>query len=271
MTSNIDPLEQLKATLKHAFPGDKILGDNIDRIMDFVKNKKIAWNGDARSRQLSYDFLNEAERDIKSYKVLYSKKIYPHAVYHFQQAVEKAMKGYCLALGMLSIEEVRSHDTPYVLLKGLLEKTGLRDMLQGLNAESKSLLDKAWEAQHDLEKRLKIARMPIEEINFELNGIDNDREKTKQISDSLLPILLNLRVDSQPLPLEITTLPILASLYRLGAVSFPHEAFTRYPDEEKMTPIEYSRDLGIVKAIPTMTKYLLTALKELRLELAQIQ
>ncbi len=273
MNSNIDPIEQLKATIKQAFPGDKILGDNdnIDRVMDLIKTKNIAWNGNARSRQLSYDFLNEAERDIKSYKVLYSKKIYPHAVYHFQQAVEKSMKGYCLALGMLSIEEIKSHDTPYVLLKGVLEKTGLKDMLQSLSAESKILLDKAWEAQDDLEKRLKIAGMPFEQIINELNSIDNDREKTKQIRDALLPMLLALRIGSQALPLEITTLPVLASLYRLGAVSFPHEAFTRYPDDEKMTPTEYVSELGIVKAIPKMTKYLVTALKELRLELAQVQ
>lgn len=271
MNSNIDPLEKLKATIKQAFPGDKILGDNIDQIMDFIKTEKIAWNGDARSRQLSYEFLNEAERDIKSYKVLYSKRIYSHAVYHFQQAVEKAMKGYCLALGMLSIREVKSHDTPYVLLKGLLGKTGLKDMLQSLSPDSRSLLDKAWDAQDDLGKRLNIARMPFEQIINELNSIDNDREKTKQIRDSLLPTLVALRVDSQALPLEITTLPVLASLYRLGAMSFPHEAFTRYPDDEKMTPIEYVRELGIVKAIPKMTKYLITALKELRLELAQVQ
>lgn len=143
MNSNIDPLEQVKAIIKQAFPDDKVLDKTIDRIMEYIKTKKIAWNGDEKSQKLGTDFLNEAERDIKSYRILYSKKIYSHAVYHFQQAVEKAMKGYCLALGILSIEEVKSHDTPYVLLKGLFEKTGMKEMLQSLNVESKSLLDKA--------------------------------------------------------------------------------------------------------------------------------
>lgn len=270
MNSGIDPLEQVKAIIKQNFPDAKMLGNNIDQIMEFIKAKKIGWNSDVKSRKLSYDFLNEAERDIKSYRVLYSKKIYPHAVYHFQQAVEKAMKGYCLALGILSIEEVKSHDTPYLLLKGLFEKTGMKEMLQSLSAESKSQLDKAWEAQDNWEKRLEIARMPFEQIIHELSNIDKDKQRIRQLLDSLIPLAAATRPNS-PLPLEITTLPVLASLYRLGAVSFPHEAFTRYPDDEKMIPTKYVRELGVVKAIPKMTKYLIIALKELRLELGQIQ
>lgn len=270
MNSGIDPLEQLKAIIKQNFPDAKMLGDNIDQIMEFIKAKEIGWNSDAKSRKLSYDFLNEAERDIKSCKVLYSKKIYPHAVYHLQQAVEKAMKGYCLALGMLSIEEVKSHDTPYLLLKGLFEKTGMKEMLQGLSAESKSLLDKAWEAKDNREKRLETARMPFEQIIHELSNIDKDKQRIRQLLDSLISLAATIRPNS-PLPLEIMTLPVLASLYRLGVLSFPHEAFTRYPDDERMIPTDYVRELGVVKAIPKMTKYLTTALKELRLELEQIQ
>lgn len=270
MNSGIDPLEQVKAIIEQNFPDAKMLGNNIDQIMEFIKAKRIGWNSDVKSRKLSYDFLNEAERDIKSCRVLYSKKIYPHAVYHCQQAVEKAMKGYCLALGILSIEEVKSHDTPYLLLKGLFEKTGMKEMLQSLSAESKSLLDKTWEAQHNLEKRLEIARMPFEQIIHEIINIDKDKQRSRQILDSLIPLSATIRINS-PLPLEITTLPVLASLYRLGAMSFPHEAFTRYPDDEKMNPTKYAPELGIVKAIPKMTEYLIIALKELRLELGQIQ
>ena len=269
MNSGIDPLEQLKDIVRESFPDAKVLGDNIDQIMGFIEAKKIGWNSDARSRKLSHDFLNEAERDVKSCRLLYSKKMYPHAVYHLQQGVEKAMKGYCLALGMLSIEEVRSHDTPYLLLKGLFEKTDMKQMLQNLGGEPKSLLDKAWEAQGSREKRLGIARMPFEQIIHELSDIDKDKERIRQLLDSLTSLAATVRPDSA-LPLEIMTLPVLASLYRLGAVSFPHEAFTRYPDDEKMIPTEYVHELGIVKAIPKMTEYLIIALKELRLRLGQV-
>jgi HEPN domain-containing protein len=268
MSGGIDPLERLKVIIKENFPDARMLGDNIDQIMAFIEARKIGWGGDAKPRKLSHDFLNEAERDVRSCRVLYSIKMYPHAVYHFQQAVEKAMKGYCLAVGMLSLEEVRSHDTPYLLLKGLFEKTGMKEMLKNLGPESKSVLDRAWEAQHNREKRLEIARMRFEQIIHELSELDKDKKRIKQLLDSLTSLAATVRPGS-PLPLEIMTLPVLASLYRLGAISFPHEAFTRYPDDEEMIPTEYVRELGVVKAIPKMTECLIIALKELRFELGQ--
>jgi len=268
MNSNIDPSEQTKTIIKQAFPGDKTLENTIDGIMEFIKAKKIAWKADEKSKKLSIDFLDEADRDIKSYRILYSKKIYSHAVYHFQQAVEKAMKGYCLGLGILSIEEIKGHDTPYVLLEGLFDKTGMKEMLQSSNVEATSLLDKAWKAKDNREKRLGIARMPFEQIIHELNNIDNDRQKIELICDSLIRLAADIEINSETPPLEFTTLPAMASLYRLGAMSFPHEAFTRYPDDEEMIPTKYDPKLGIVKAIPRMTKYLVTALKELKRELA---
>jgi len=95
MNSNIDPLEQVKAIINQVFPNDKTLDNNaINVITSFVKGKKLVWQADEKSNKLSFEFLTEAERDIKSCKILYSKKIYSHAAYHFQQAVEKAMKGY---------------------------------------------------------------------------------------------------------------------------------------------------------------------------------
>ncbi len=266
MNSNIDPLEKIKTIIKQAFPDDKTLENNIDGIMEFIKAKKIAWKADEKSRKLSIDFLDEANRDIKSCRILYSKKIYSHAVYHFQQAVEKAMKGYCLGLGILSIEEIKFHDTPYVLLKGIFEKTGIKGMLQSSNVESKSLLDKAWEAKDNREKLLEIARMPFEQIIYELNNIDNDRQKIELIRGSLIRLAVHININSETLPLEFTTLPAMASLYRLGSMSFPHEAFTRYPDGD-MTPRDYTADLGVVKAIPKLNDYLVPAIKELRYKL----
>lgn len=263
MNENIDWLEKTKMVIKQAFPDDKMVANNIDKIIESIKSNKIAWEADEKSKKLGIDFLEEADRDAKSCKVLYSKKIYPHSVYHFQQAVEKAMKGYCLGLGILSIEEVKGHDTPYVLLKGIFEKTGFKEILQSSDLETKSLLDKAWEAKDDQEKRLGIAKMPYEQIIHELNAIGSDKQKIELIRGSLIRLAVTLKINQKTLPLEITTLAVMGSLYRLGAMSFPHEAFTRYPDDEKMVPRDYVPELGIVKAIPKMTDYLVTAIKEL--------
>jgi len=145
----------------------------------------------------------------------------------------------------------------------------MRGVLQSSSAEVTYFLDKAWEAKDNREKRLGIARMPFEQIVNELNNIDNDRKTVEQLRGLLIQLAVSIKMESETLPLEITTLPVLSTLYRLGTMSFPHEAFTRYPDDEKMIPIEYVRELGIVKALPKMTKYLVIALKELRHELAQ--
>jgi HEPN domain-containing protein len=262
MSKNIDPFEETKTIIKQAFPGDKTIA-HVDEIMEFIRARRITWNADEASRKLSIAFLDEADRDLKSCRALYSKKIYSHAVYHLQQAVEKAMKGYCLGLGILSIQEIRSHDTPYLLLKGLFEKTGMKTLLESLGEDAKDRLGKAWEAIEKPEKRLEIARMPFEQIINSLNDIDDYELKSQQIGVLLNELAANVKDRLGPLPLEITTISVMANLYILGSVSFPHEEFTRYPDRQ-MTPTEYVPKLGIVKAISKMIDYLAPAVKDLR-------
>lgn len=262
MSKNIDPLEETKTIIKQAFLGDKTIA-HVDEIMEFIKANRIAWNADKSSRKLSIAFLDEADRDLKSCRALYQKKIYPHAVYHLQQAAEKAMKGYCLGLGILSIQEIRSHDTPYVLLKGLFEKTGMKTLPESLSEDAKDRLGKAWEAIEKPEKGLEIARMPFEQIMDSLDDIDDYKLKSEQIGVLLIQLAANVKGKSESLPSEIATISVMASLYILGSVSFPHEEFTRYPDGQ-MTPTEYAPKLGIVKAIPKMIDYLTPAVKDLR-------
>ena len=265
--NNDEWLNILKDALAQAFPNSQI-SDDIDSMAQFTKSKNIGWHSDETSKQLGVAFLNETDRDIKSCRVLCSKKIYPHAIYHFQQAVEKAMKAYCLGLGILSIEEIRGHDTPYVLLKGLFEKTGMKAMFKGSNSQSKILLDKAWEVKDDPVKRLGIAKMPFDQIMYELECIDADSQRAKLIADATQAVLFKAAqskgVNKPALPLILLTFHIMPCLYRLSVISFPHEAFTRYPDDEEMTPADYVSELGIVKALPKMINYLATAVKELR-------
>ena len=92
---------------------------------------------DTATQRLSLCFLVEAERDIASCNALYSKKLYPHAVCHLQQAVEKATKGYMLGFNWLSAEEVKQigHDTPKLILDALFEKTGIAFWLKQVGDE----------------------------------------------------------------------------------------------------------------------------------------
>jgi hypothetical protein len=48
---------------------------------------------------------------------------------------------------------------------------------------------------------------------------------------------------------------LIALLYAISMVTFPHEKFSRYPDG-KIKPMDYTQDLGIVKATPELIEYL---------------
>jgi hypothetical protein len=96
------------------------------------------------------------------------------------------MKGYCLGLGILSIQEIRSHDTPYVLLKGLFEKTGMKSILESSDKDTKDRFDKAWDAIENPEKRLEIARLPFQQIMDNLRDIDNYQSISKRFGILLI-------------------------------------------------------------------------------------
>jgi HEPN domain-containing protein len=257
----IEPMEEIKNTLKQMFPG---IEAHIDRIAEFFKTNRIAFNADETSRKLGIAFLHEADRDITSCRALYSKKIYAHAVYHLQQAVEKAMKGYCIGLGMLSIGEVKAikHDTPYVLLEALFEKTGLRKLLEISSQDIKTQFDRANQSRKDPQERLKIARMPFDEIVNTLILIDLYGLLNGAMHLQMSQLAANVKAKSASPPPQTTALSIAISLYLLGTVSFPHEQFARYPGEA-MTPPEYVPELGVVKATDKILDYLLPAITDL--------
>lgn len=270
MSNNLDKFEEMQKIIKQAFPDDQTISRHLGEMMDFLKDDTVAWNPDEASRELGIAFLDEAERDVSSCRRLYSKKIYPHAVYHFQQATEKAMKGYCLGLGISTIEEIkiRGHDTPYVLLRATFEKTGMKRLLQSFGGDSQDRLDKAWEAIYKPEKRLEIARITFQEIKGHLGDIDKNEPTINELANKLSQLLIRIKGTEEPPPLFLQTLSILRRIYVLGVISFPHEEFTRYPDGE-ITPPEYASDLGIVKGIPHMIRCLIPVIKELRFRLAQ--
>jgi hypothetical protein len=258
-------LEEIQKILKQAFPDDKTIATYIGEILEFAKTAKVDWNVNETSKKIGIAFLDEAERDLKSCKRLYSKKIYAHSVYHLQQAVEKSVKGYCLGLGISTIEDVRvrGHDTPYILLRAALEKTGMKTMLRGLSDDSKNRIDRAWEAMDRRENRVEIAKITFEQVKMHLSDIDRNEVTMNEVVNKLNPVLTLINPKESP-PIFFQILPTLARLYVLASLSFPHEEFTRYPDGE-ITPAEYTSKSGIVQGIPKMIKYLVPVIEELRL------
>lgn len=63
---------------------------------------------DILNPDLSYnDFLAESQEDISSSKILLNSRKYSHAIYHFQQSVEKSCKYLGLTINAINIDKLR--------------------------------------------------------------------------------------------------------------------------------------------------------------------
>lgn len=77
------------------------------------------------NQKMAKEFLDYAKNDLQDSKILYDKKRYINAIYHFQQAVEKAAKSYALMFGFLNVQELHKdigHKTPKIIFKLLQTK-----------------------------------------------------------------------------------------------------------------------------------------------------
>lgn len=250
--------------VKQSFPDNKELLNNLPGMFELIS--KVRLTDDVAVRKLGLYFLCEAERDIASCNALYSKKSYPHAVYHFQQAVEKATKGYMLGFNFLSIEELKTHDTPELFLDALFEKTGIESWAKQLGGKSlETIMSNARQAVSRPDKRQEIARTKYHDIKAYLSSIPVWVNKGKAMSKSLteqISSLAGVEFPTPPPPV-FQAISATAVLFVLAAISFPHEAYTRYPDKE-ITPSDYEASLGIVRAIPRMIKCLRPEIQRLK-------
>lgn len=266
--AQIEPI--ILETLEQAFPDYKELVGNLSDIARLATRVRLT--GDEAPRKLGLDFLYEAERDLKSCKVLYSKRLYPHATYHLQQAVEKAAKGYVLALGFYEaheLGELHTHLTPEVFLKTVLERTGIKRLADQLTDETlKIKIGKAEREIDEEDERLAIARSGSEDIRKLLSKVDVYRRIGDRITTILIREVSNV-VESEFLPPPaLQTISSMTTIFILAVVTFPHEAYTRYPGG-RMSPRDYTDRLGVVRAIPRMMKYLKPEIEKLKRMLPQ--
>jgi hypothetical protein len=226
-----------------------------------------------------------ARRDLRACVLLRSQGDLPNAIYHLQQASEKLVKAYGLITVRLTESEVRSvsHATPGVFIQMLQKKWArqLLDIARTANPKTQIPYPDLHAVSGSLKTnraKLELARMSKGQIKA-LLSLENvypeaaKDEETKKRLDKALDYLeanpdkvlseVKLRFpeddsttqdvfdavkhhrsgDSGILE-ESTTASIL---YVIAAVTFPHEAFTRYPDGE-LKPADYVEGLGIVDA-----------------------
>lgn len=252
--------------IKQSFPDDKELLNNLLGMFELIS--KVRLTEDAPAQKLGFDFLIEAERDIATCNALYSKKLYPHAVYHFQQAVEKAAKGYLLGFNLLSVQELRTHDTPELFLDALFEKTGIESWSKQLGDKTlETKITNARQVMSRPDKRQEIARTTYDNITAQLSLIPTYVNKAKALSESLIEQVSPIVGVEFPPPPIFQAISATVVLFTLAAISFPHVEYTRYPDKE-ITPSDYKASLGIVRAIPRMIKCLKPEIQRLKATMA---
>jgi len=266
LSSQINPL--FLEIFKHAFPNNTEIIDNWAIISEQLIKVKLVH--DSNTHKLGLDFLTEANRDIKSCETLNRKKLYPHATYHLQQAVEKLAKGYVLLEGFIKAQELReitTHQSPQVFIEAFIKKVGMKAVAEKLS--DRTLITKINNAESTISaegKRIEIAMASYSDILKQLSAIDPYHEMANQIDKVILGAMHNTNLDTLFTPSIIQTIsktiPSIATIFTLATITFPHEAYTRYPDR-KITPEDYTGNLGIVRAIPAILKYTKAEIKTL--------
>jgi HEPN domain-containing protein len=201
---------------------------------------------------ISYYFLQIAKIDLEACRILYGKKIYSASSYHLQQAAEKTIKAHALLTGEFTIKEIReiSHKTPRffpILLKKLGEYQNYYEYKHPGIIETASQTKDLIEFKDTNIKFAKISYEMIKELLEKNNQQKKDilRKETKSKSGKEKMLLIEL----------INYHSNIALLYLICFFTFPHESYSRYPDGE-LKPLEYTNDLGIVKATPELIKLL---------------
>ena len=264
-------LAQLKpvvvGNLKKAFPNNKEVTDNLEAIFDLFA-KKAPFVPDDKTRDLGSSFLNEASRDVKSCNLLNSKKVYPHAVYHLQQAVEKSVKGYVLLEGYFNVTELReiaTHRSPLVMMKATLERTGIKGLAEiSKDTTLKNKIEAAEATMSSEEKRIEIAEISQKEIKGLCSQIEEYRKMGCLLESSFSDGLTGIGFGLTPTSL-FQSVSAMVALLILAIITFPHEAYTRYPDPDgKMSPDNYEKKLGIVCEAPRMVRLLEKEIRNLQ-------
>lgn len=214
------------------------------------------------NRNLAIEFLKCAKDDIKATKLLYENKVFPLSVYHLQQAVEKITKAYALVLSIISKEELMEikHKSPLVFIKLLEKSWAIKyiNLIKMLNPWIKTNVDDVEKIIN--EKQDELAKMPKTVIRSFLTSIEKTRAILQGQIRPQINILLGLLkplLNEQTENLKKTFNEVFRSsmitsfigLYLLSVITYPHFAFTRYPDGEIKPSDYYSGDMEIVECV----------------------
>jgi len=248
------------------------------------------YNMSDEKTNLASEFLKAGRNDLTASKILNEREVYALAVFHLQQAVEKAAKAQCLLSGIVSLEEIKKirHES----LRGQQIIASKFSRFVKMLAQSNPNLDVVPRLDEVMGKkrRHELARLDENDIDALLSACDK-QVKSSNLSellatDRLESILATMKRDRPDLEIgdidaqavlkifeEMTPHLVSASenflfLFIASAITFPHAVWTRYPSDA-LNPSDYDQSLGIVKRLPELVNRLDKVLHSLDVQVSR--
>jgi len=259
--------------------------DKFNDALDFFLNLKNI-KGDQEEKALNLKIadalVRAAKNDLKAISPLYEQENYSLSTYHLQQTVEKITKAYGLAFNLIKRNELGGkkgvgHDSPLMFVRGV-EKHELMKYVLALKHFKPEIRTDVDQLELIVkEKKIEIARTEENVAIVYLQLIDNLYKKldTKELRDMieiLAGVMISFTLDDEDKVkkaekffeknFKMNYIISFIALYLLACLTFPHEAFTRYPDRA-LKPEEYKKGMGIVDATPRLIPYIEKIIKDI--------
>jgi len=270
----------------------KLTQDEIERITGKKEDPKVIANALAFLSNLSQqlplsleflakDYIKFAEVDYQSARLLLEKKIYPSAIFHLQQTIEKLAKAYALYLGLVKEEDLYSkrkrksesvgHLSPRAFIlnlkrKGaidlicivftLLKKKSCEEIKKNIKIFESFLWKKRELAVLSRENILSLTQQndkiieALSKINrrvvkFEIEKIKLGLStRARQMGLPINNFIKGIAINQSMVEEIFQKLITFVRLYILTIITFPHFSYPRYPS--KGYAIAYEEGLGIV-------------------------
>jgi type I restriction enzyme S subunit len=231
-----------------------------------------------KNYQKAKKWLNFAEQDLKSCKVLLEQKMDRNAMVELQQGVEKLVKAYCFAFRLLSEKEIRDvgHKSPMAFVK-LIKNEWVEPFVEIMKEHHPQLTTDTKELEMVIHyKDDELANISDNALDAMITYLENIEialtEKNEEIRGYIQNILgqfEELLTEEQKNKFKIfidkfdsRIACAFVNLYVISAVTYPHFK-SRYPDEIITELMVYDDNLVVIKHINRIYKLLDTAVQQL--------
>lgn len=198
----------------------------------------------------AYEYFKSADADIKVAELLYNIKINSLAIFHLQQATEKILDGIGYMSGYISLDEIKTshHVTPNIYYKLIYRVLS-------------AVLDMNEVEEEFSEKKEDAAKLPSEEIKeiiTKCNGEEINTLIIQKTQPNIPNFLKEARKRGRSNKLNFSKIRSWTKAFEiivmLSRVLYPHEAYTRYPDNN-IKPSDYNESkLGVAQNIEELIK-----------------